>query len=326
MNAVASSSTFRGFSPPAWIFSHDSASSNSADAFPPQPTSILYAAQIKSHSTSIRHRPNLDPDEPPDEDANYGPTLKRRGNVRFVRAKLVDEQASDKGKGREMDKPDSPSGPGDKGEALKGFYESIVGVQAQSTAPSTSARPPPPRPALPIADLVLSSDSDSSDDDEILIVDSLTGLTSRPPIPVRPPRLPRRPQPKLIPLHQLLLPPTAAPLVPPIAYGIKPTNIGWKLLQKQGWKEGQGLGPNEVGDSDGGGLKVPLKASEKFDRKGLGGKKEKKNPGEDKRRKEADKKRERGALEEWERGGREAVKKARKDEVARKELLAYLNS
>lgn len=104
--------------------------------------------------------------------------------------------------------------------------------------------------------------------------------------------------------------------VPPIQYGIKSTSFGWKMLQKQGWKEGTGLGPlllppppippppvpieaveskgvlgwaqkkalarialppalseqdtQEEAGRGGGGIKVPLKAFLRPDRRGLG--------------------------------------------------------
>lgn len=54
------------------------------------------------------------------------------------------------------------------------------------------------------------------------------------------------------------------PLVPPTHYGVRSSNIGYGMLQRLGWVEDTGLGSGQLG------RKTPLKASEKFDRKGLG--------------------------------------------------------
>ncbi|POY70429.1 hypothetical protein BMF94_6576 [Rhodotorula taiwanensis] len=142
-----------------------------------------------------------------------------------------------------------------------------------------------------VADIVLSSDDDDDDDDDLVIMDPLTGQPE--------PRAPsaRKPissaaQPLLI--HQLL--PTASearekPFVPPLQYGIKSDSLGWKLLARQGWKEGLPLGPVVVAPAAAAGsketlagitnatppppptddrLKVPLRAVEKRDRAGIG--------------------------------------------------------
>eukprot|EP00268_Persea_americana_P005638 TRINITY_DN11907_c0_g1_i1.p1 TRINITY_DN11907_c0_g1~~TRINITY_DN11907_c0_g1_i1.p1 ORF type:complete len:135 (-),score=26.52 TRINITY_DN11907_c0_g1_i1:193-564(-) len=49
------------------------------------------------------------------------------------------------------------------------------------------------------------------------------------------------------------------------------SNIGYKLLKKQGWKEGTGLGISEQGRL------VPLQTHVKNDKRGLGAEKKKKN-------------------------------------------------
>lgn len=310
---VASTSAFKGFGPPAWIFSFDGPPAP-APAVPSLAHAIpLYAPPTKSHS-GISARPSLD-DEAPDEDASYGPTLKRRGNVRFVRAKLagVDE----KGKGRERDAEVPPVA---KGEMVRGLYESIVGPRADAAA--SSSTPPATavavtRHARPSPDVDLTLDDS---DDDLVILDPTTGRAEAPPlVRIRPPR--RRNPAALL---DLILPPTAAPLVPPLSYGIKPNNIGWRMLAKQGWKEGEGLGPADV---EARGLKVPLKASDKFDKKGLGVSKE---HGERSRKRvrelEEVKRREDKQRERDSRGGKVAAKRSKRDADSRRELLAYLNS
>ena len=56
----------------------------------------------------------------------------------------------------------------------------------------------------------------------------------------------------------------AQPLVPPTRYAIRAGNVGYEMMKKLGWAEEQGLGSTETG------RKVPLRAVEKFDRKGVG--------------------------------------------------------
>ena len=315
---VASTSTFKGFGPPAWIFSLDG-----PGPAPSAPTDSLthgiplYAPPptINSHARHGTH-PSLD-NEPEDEDASYGPTLKRRGNVRFVRAKLgggdvvgdgEDEgQRKGKGKGRARDTLV------EKGEDVRDLYESIVGVRAPLATP-----PAPAQSFRPTPDVDLTLDSDSDSDDDLLIVDPLTGHAAPPPRP--------RPRPRLraSALVELLLPSTASPLVPPISYGIKSNSIGWKMLAKQGWKEGEGLGPV---DAEGRGLMVPLKASNKQDKKGLGVTKKSQDVSRKKAREREEIRNREGRKRELDaRGGKVAARRARRDGDERKELLAYLNA
>lgn len=312
---VASTSAFKGFGPPAWIFSFDGP--------PPAATPLLadaiqlYAAPLPSITRAgLGARPNLD-DDVPDEDANYGPTLKRRGNVRFVRAKLVGTTVGDKGKGRERDAPaDAP--PAEKGEVVRGLYESIVGLRA---APALAAPAPlavaVTRPSRLAPDVDLTGDDS---DDDITFIDPSTGFAEVTP----PPRIRRLRRYKPPALLDLLIPPSAAPLVPPISYAIKPNNIGWQMLARQGWKEGDGLGPV---DAEPRALKVPLKASDKFDKKGLGVSKERREVSKKRAReleevqRRKDRQRERDG-----RGGKVAAKRAKREADSRRELLAYLNS
>lgn len=55
-----------------------------------------------------------------------------------------------------------------------------------------------------------------------------------------------------------------APLVPPTSYGIRSSNIGYGMLQRLGWAEDTGLGSSTLG------RKTPVRIIEKFDRKGVG--------------------------------------------------------
>ncbi|GAA5977287.1 hypothetical protein JCM10908_004925 [Rhodotorula pacifica] len=158
------------------------------------------------------------------------------------------------------------------------------------------------------ADIVLSSDSEDSeddaveaeeggqlvgdgkrveeedDDDDLVVIDPLTGLPEVKGSTED--TAPRRLQPLLI--HQLLPHATddgngdgngapLKPFVPPTQYAIKPDSPGWRLLARQGWREGLPLGPIVATPADGGEggdaagrLKVPLRAVEKRDRSGIG--------------------------------------------------------
>lgn len=94
------------------------------------------------------------------------------------------------------------------------------------------------------------------------------------------------------------------------------------MLAKQGWIEGQGLGPKE-----GVGLKVPLRAVAKNDRRGLGDsddrKKQKvlsaKEREEEKRQEQWRQKELRG------RGERGMARTSERDARERRALLAYMN-
>ena len=68
-------------------------------------------------------------------------------------------------------------------------------------------------------------------------------------------------------LHQLSKDPSftgKTPLVPPTSYGIRSSNLGYGMLQRLGWAEDTGLGTSMLG------RKTPIRATEKFDRKGVG--------------------------------------------------------
>lgn len=56
----------------------------------------------------------------------------------------------------------------------------------------------------------------------------------------------------------------AQPLIPPTYYALRSNNVGYAMLTKLGWTEDSGLG------AAGTGRKAPIRAVEKFDRKGVG--------------------------------------------------------
>jgi len=295
----------------------------------------------------------------------YGPTTYRKGKVRFVPGGLLGgeealEIKQEKGKGKAIDQDEvkdeeeeeekpRPQKRRLEGNEVKGLYASIVGIRrpVPSTSSSTIATParspsPPerkpklPSPSIPSlssqfkeADIVLSSDSepespspaDDPDDDDIIIVDPLTNLPeARLPLPPSLPSKKPRLKPRLI--HELLGPSNDPILIPPTQYGLHETNFGYRLLSKQGWKEGNTLGKQ-------GGLKVPLKAREKFDRKGLGleeGKNKKaqwkmtqKEKEEERRKMELEERDKRG------RGTRGMARKVRIENAERKAWIAYMN-
>ncbi|BGP18047.1 hypothetical protein JCM10213_008417 [Rhodosporidiobolus nylandii] len=214
--------------------------------------------------------------------------------------------------------------------------------------------------------IVLSSDSDSSPPppsrsltrpstftslrpgDELLILDP----TSRLPLPPRASTSRPRPTASTTPfsrhhappaaakaapqkIHELLPPASASALQLPTHYALKPDNPGWRMLAAQGWREGSGLGPGASSSSSGGGgsggLLVPLKATEKHDRLGLG------SAGTTKaalaalapaqRREEREKREELERLERIKRGkGARGMERVRKrEERERRAMVGYLN-
>ncbi|GAA6030414.1 hypothetical protein JCM8097_009097 [Rhodosporidiobolus ruineniae] len=280
----------------------------------------------------------------------YGPTTHRRGKLRFVPASdgglgvlpgtvgelgEVYEAVEGKGKGRATDHDDLRAKEEERdeeekkrrtatlvkpsGSAVKGLYESIVGMKSASTSaraspapaqeeppdpgPSTfsafsspastlqpksaplprpsSPRRPPPAPTRE-ADIVLSSDTEPEpdddpdfalppvDDDDLIVLDPLTGMPEPSALPSRRSTTSRRPasssssasrtfshrppppdvrvQPLLS--HQLL--PSSASEPPPelpVHYAIKEDNVGRQMLAKLGWKEGSTLGPRPLPSS-----------------------------------------------------------------------------
>lgn len=197
--------------------------------------------------------------------------------------------------------------------------------------------------------------TDDNDDEEqdVIVLDPLTGLpetkTSGPG------QAPKRLQALLI--HQLL--PRASdtdaavePFVPPTQYAIKPDSPGWRLLTRQGWREGLPLGPVvsieggalagteggvTAGSSGSARLKVPLRAVEKHDRSGIGVPKAPEDRvivgalnSEHAQRAREDRERERRRAERDARdrrgkGERGMERQRKKEERERKAWIAYMN-
>lgn len=228
----------------------------------------------------------------------------------------------------------------DKGATVKSFYESLVGLPL----PPRPLERAPPRPPQPEPDLDLTLGDSASDDDEdqatdapnsdedLVILDSQGHPETTIP---RPPRIRRRRQPPPPP-PAALLPTSLTPHAPPIQYILPETSFGYSLLRRQGWHEGQPLGPKPVAQDNATApgppnthfaqrLIVPLKPVEKHDRRGLG-------PTTEESRREqkeamAARKREK---EERRRAGQsqgvEAIRREQKrEEWRRRELLAHLN-
>lgn len=316
-NATQRQPQARGFSPPRWIVSTDSQSALAT---------LGPAAVASAASSASQGRPQLGgglgsrrwPDDGDDRFTPYGPTTRRQGPMRFVAAKNVPAAHS------EDKRPELPTASGiaqDKGSAVRSIYESIV-LKPPAAAPKPPPLPPPPPP--PDLDLTLDDeDEEGEEDDDLNIIDPLTGETA-----VKAPLIPRRRSQRPLGINELLPPRNESPLVPralPTQYGIKPSSIGWKLLAKAGWKEGESLGPVEDATQSSKRLKVPLKASEKFDRSGLGvtGK-----DGPKKTRREMEEERKRLALIERDRRGkgRRGIERQQLKEKQKKmALLFYMN-
>lgn len=276
---------------------------------------------------------------------SYGPQVRRKGNVKFVRAKLgvtKDDDGDAKGKARELLAGDEKDAPARRDPApFRSLYDGMDALPLQSLANSfVKAAPPRPPPGTIDVDLTLDSSDASSSDDE-LTVSTPTGIVLPPPRR-SPPRPLRRT--RALPIHRLLADFSPnEPLVPPIQYGIGSNNIGWKLLQRQGWREGEGLGVVPVAGPGkpivAPSIKVPIKASEKADRKGLGmaveaskdGGRTKRNFGKEpvkkKGKRERLREREKAELDLLTRGkgARGMAKDRLRDDRERKAMLGYMN-
>ncbi|GAA6062558.1 hypothetical protein JCM10212_004119 [Sporobolomyces blumeae] len=246
------------------------------------------------------------------------------------------------------------------GSAVRGLYASIVGLRTEPSATratSTDHSEAPPRiptkrtraPSIE-ADIVLSSDSDveikdedetrkidddghqpadddnGQDEEEVVVLDPLTNLPESRSLGSASRRR-QGLQPLLI--HELLADRRASDpaLVPPTYYAVPESNYGYRILAKQGWKAGRTLGPDGSGAK---GLKVPLKAVEKFDRRGLGS--ESNREGSKARRKmtEREKEEERRNETQVERdrrgkGARGMARQKKKEADERKAWISYMN-
>ncbi|GAA5860217.1 hypothetical protein JCM1840_002825 [Sporobolomyces johnsonii] len=339
---------------PAFIFSYntddeDLQALTSASGVPIASTSLAHTTATSSRHAGLGSRQDRWHDD--DDFPAYGPTTHRRGPMRFVPAKegygVLSGEGDLKGKGKAIDDDEGPAqeegppAPVKKlempGTAVRGLYESIVGVRSApaTTAPSRAPSPPPRSASTPPLepDLILSSDSESEPDDDLIILDPLTGLPEppgrRPVHPPPPPSLEDHP-PHLEPrtIHELLADsaPSDPALVPPLQYGIHHSNPGYRMLAKQGWKEGHALGPEGEGEHARG-LKVPLRPVEKHDRKGLGlhgagvlGRQLSQKDREEERKRIAKQERDRRG-----KGARGMARMAKREERHRKAMIAYMN-
>lgn len=324
--------TFRGFSPPAFIFSYDQQHPyeqivQAAAHFAPMPVAAEPARRSGLGAARIDSRDAGTGDGEDDRFTPYGPTLRRMGNVRFVKAKLGDQpQVTVEGKGKARAVGQQESTTQSKGQTVSSLYQSIVGNLSTTPARTPPGRPTPPPPDV---DLTLDDDSDDTSEDDCVVLDPSTGLPAPPP-PPPPPRM-KRLRPKRRAIHDLLPADLTTPHVPPVHYTIKPNSIGWRILAKSGWVEGQPLGPvqdeGEAASARGKRLKVPLQGVEKFDRRGLGGEVGK-GHGPKRTKEEREQERRRVELVEKERRGRGArgMSKQREWDVReRKEMIAYMN-
>ncbi|KAM0790075.1 hypothetical protein ACM66B_005403 [Microbotryomycetes sp. NB124-2] len=341
----SSSRPFRGFSPPRWIVSLtdaeiDSQKQSSDGANHPRAAGTAQSGRYPPSQPGLNRYTRRGRDDKDDDIPSYGPTLRRRGNVNFVKASGVGPTAKAVA---------SEAGVTNKGSLVKGLYESIVGTPSPALTPPPSLhvtrqerKPTPPPPAVEVdVDLTV------EDDDEILIIDSATGQAeqyiaapkSQPRRYIVPPPAPSNvfnasqlavadPRPARA-IHEML-PANLEPLKLPPNYHLRSNNVGWQMLSRQGWNEGTALGPavveREEDESSGSKrLKVPLRAMEKHDRRGLG-LESKSTPR--KTREEVEAERKRLAVIERDkrgRGSRGMEKQKKKDVRDHKAMLAYMN-
>lgn len=314
--------SFARLAPMKWIFSEGSGTA-STSTIPAKLTSF------DSYEEEGREMPS------------YGPTLMRKGNIKFVRAKGVQE-----GKGKERSGDIEP-------KVKRSLYHNMDPVPSR---PSSLLRSTPSALAAssksanstttPDLDLTLSDSTPSSDaDDDLIICDSLTSLPL-PPLPRLKPLSTKARKAKLQSITDMLADfvPQQTPVVVPTQYGIGMDTVGWRMLSKQGWKAGEGLGrgagafvldeegelikDNAMGGVEG--IKVPIQAVERMNRSGLGVVQQK---GKGKPYRERDNgvklkkkgKRERGREREKQEALKVVAKRYSAEKRDRKELLAYLN-
>lgn len=313
--------TPRGFSPPRWIVSaqdHDllndaivaqaGSAAATGDAARPPP-------HRRAHQGGVGSRWHEKDD---DHFTPYGPRTRRRGPMLFVKAKAAEigsETTAIKTEGALLEGKD-------KGAAIKSMYEELVGLRKKSEESS------PPPPAQPVEGVIVDvdltgedSDSDDADDDnvnedDVVIIEDDSGLPAQ-----RRPTIKSRQQ--QLGIHHLLPSDLTTPRDIPIQYGVK--GVGYQMIKRLGWIEGQPLGKTDPSQKR---LKVPLKASDKFDRTGLGvvNKDGKKRSGQTRQQLEADRKR--LALLERDKRGRGSAgiaKQKAKEKRERAALMYYMN-
>lgn len=314
--------SFARAAPMRWIFS-DSTPSGATSTVPK-----------KLHSIDLY-------DEAAHDLPSYGPQLKRKGNIRFIKARGDVQSKGNGNSGEEHTKPKRSLY-----DDLAPPLDVIPRITVQTPIASTS-RARLPSSVTPDLDLTLSSSDESDDsDDDLTFYDPRTSLPlPRVPLPrvtLSPVRRPHKSLPKSISDLLSDFTPQQAPVIVPTQYGIGANTIGWRMLARQGWREGEGLGRGAgsfVLDDEGGlvkaakdraveGIKVPIQAVERMHRSGLGivqnstkGYRARDNGVKLKKKG----KRERGREREKQEALKVVQKRAVVERRDRKELLAYLN-
>ncbi|KAK4050343.1 hypothetical protein OIO90_005136 [Microbotryomycetes sp. JL221] len=347
---------FNGFAPPRWIVSlPDSELIHSEQDVVAQPAATDCDQRQRGRvakGLGSSHTAQYKAAEQDDEFTPYGPTLRRRGNVAFVKAQGLSASSGNSSATKVLHSVGHS-----RGVHVKGLYESIVGTP---TPPPQPAPKPTQAPQIKI-DVDLTADEHDEDessgesvesDAEVIIVDSQTGQQlpyrdSRPTttavrrsiVPANvfatqttstQSRVPARA------IHEML-PKVLTPLKLPPNYHLRPNNVGWQLLSKQGWQEGDGLGvpeakpENDASDEErkmSKRLKVPLRGIEKHDRRGLGLDPTKTATGARKTRAELEAELKRIALIERDRRGkgeRGMAMKKKKEMQEHKAMMSYMN-
>lgn len=296
-NAVASGSTLNPFPRAEWIFS------TQPSPFPSS-SSLAFDSDITpTESVDTATKKNSVQYEITDTGWNYGPTIKRK-NLKFVRSTGLDSSGERKGEGKHIIESERI---GQRKENEKrGLYDGVTTSASLAVASrlaqtkggndysrSTGWRVKSVKKAHPVStkeiDLTLSSDDDGymnnassssseteeeEEDDDIIVLDPHTSL----PLPLLASTFQKKThnQPYKSNSRSIvdLLPPSAStpiiPIIPPIQYGIESSNIGYKLLSRSGWKEGDSLGVKKEDIEHDDRLRVPLKNSNKMDKRGLG--------------------------------------------------------
>lgn len=352
-------SSFRGFSPPSWICDINSTTSTSTSSHNNNnnliPTLYDQSPPPQSSTSSLntsRNFKNAKWKNPLEDDAEIkgytGPTITRK-NVLFVRSKGLDGSITPTSTSISTSHDHNVDRKG-KGKAVvdvKELYESIIRTST-STLPLSSLPSSHAIPKAPDVDLTFDSDSSASsseDEDDVQIINPQTQL---PYPPLLKSKVFRKRKPQIPSIPDILGPTssTSKPIIPPIHYGIGSNNIGWKLLVKNGWKEGDGLGAiipstistsmiedgadtleiiEEINHGTGGiGRKVPIRAELKIGRGGLGSSNSI-SRGMTKKEKEVRRlKEEKERLERRGKGSRGIARKQKADKIERAHWNEYL--
>jgi hypothetical protein len=205
-----------------------------------------------------------------------------------------------------------------KGTVVRGIYEEVVGLRKR---PETPPAPPPAQSPKHSVDVDLTGESSNDEEDDLVIIEEDSGLPAQ-----RQPSAVTRD--KQLGIHDLLPSDLSTPREIPVQYGVR--GVGYQMIKRLGWVEGQALGKPEAKGSESAHaqkrLKVPLKASDKFDRTGIGIVSKDGNP--KLTRRELEKERQRLATIERDkrgRGSRGMEKQKVKEKQERAALMYYMN-